>query len=511
MLTMYQQITIKTLKKQGKLNKEIARDLNCHRNTVRNVLCREFPIEKQTRRKQSYFATFKDRIEELLKKGITRIRIWEMLRDEYGVIKPYITLCKYVETAIEKKPEAFVVQNTASGEEAEVDFGYLGLIRDLSGVLRKAYGFVMVLCYSRHAYFGVVYNQSVQSFISACIAACEYFGGVPKRIKIDNLKAAVLKNRRYDLEFNQSFLEFAYHYGFVITPCTPYEPQQKGKVEKGVCYLKNNFMKGRTFTDRTDLERQLKGWMNSYANLRTHGTTRKIPYQVFITEEKDKLQKLPETPFSFYQSCQRLVKQNCHINLGTNYYSVSSQYVGKTVEVRWQDNLIKIIYRHEEIARHILGKGKGEYITTPAHFPDFKVYSETGYQAQYEEKMREIGPWAHSFFQQAVKENSSYWNRTVRKILGLVPLYGREKVEKAIKRALFYKAYQASIIKNILENHLEDAEIEQPLLSGTVLNQPETAETIAGQKTDMVTRELSYYQSIAKEGDDAQIPGSVMP
>lgn len=511
MLTMYQQITIKTLKKQGKLNKDIARDLNCHRNTVRNVLSREFPLEKQTRRKPSYFAVFKDRIEELLKKGISRIRIWEMLRDEYGIIKPYITLCKYVETNLEKEAASCIVQNTATGEEAEVDFGYLGLIRDLSGSLRKAYGLVMVLCFSRQAYYGVVYDQSVASLITACISAFSYFGGVPKRLKIDNLKSAILKNRRYDLEFNQNFLEFAYHYGFVIVPCTPYEPQQKGKVENGIGYLKNNFMKGRTFSDRMDLERRLKEWMDSYANLRIHGTTRKIPYQVFVTEEKDKLQKLPETPFSFYQSCQRLVKANCHINFGVNYYSVPSRYAGKTVEVRWQGNILKIIYQHEEIARHILGRGKGEYITNPAHYPDFKVYSQTGYQVKYEEKMRAIGPFAHSFFQQTVKQNSSYWVRTVRKVLGLVPVYGKEKLEKAIKRALFYKAYQASIIRNILEDNLEEAEIEQPLLSQTVLNRPETAETGIGKETDAVTRELDYYQTIVKEGDDAQIPGPVMP
>src|SRR3989344_466418 len=116
MLTMYQQITIKTLKKQGKKNGEIAKELSCHRNTVRNILSREGIIENQTRTKPSYFSPYHDRITAWLKTGITRVRIWEMLRDEYGINRPYITLCKYVEKHLGKKTEAYVVQEVAPGE-----------------------------------------------------------------------------------------------------------------------------------------------------------------------------------------------------------------------------------------------------------------------------------------------------------------------------------------------------------------------------------------------------------
>ena len=95
---------------------------------------------------------------------------------------------------------------------------------------------------------------------------------MPKRLKVDNLKAAVQRNQRYELEFNQDFLEFARHYTTVIVPCTPYSPEQKGKVESGIKYLQQNFVNGRVFTDSRDIAHKLKDWMTSYANQRVHGT-----------------------------------------------------------------------------------------------------------------------------------------------------------------------------------------------------------------------------------------------
>lgn len=88
------------------------------------------------------------------------------------------------------------------------------------------------------------------------------------------MKTAILRNQQYDLEFNQDFLEFCYHYNTVIIPCAPYSPEQKGTVESGIKYLQGNFISGRTFTDPTDMKRQLTDWMTNYANQRIHGTTR---------------------------------------------------------------------------------------------------------------------------------------------------------------------------------------------------------------------------------------------
>lgn len=486
MLTMYQQITVKTLAKQGTLNKDIATEMNCHRNTVSNILKREGIVEKQTRKKSSYFDMYHDRIKEYLQQDITRLRIWELLTEEHGLQRTYDAMCKYTQAQFGKKQTAYVVQVTKPGDEGEVDFGYLGLVKDhVSGLMKKAYVFIMTLSYSRDSYYGITYDQTVKSFISAHIQAFTYFGGISRRIKVDNLKAAILKNRRYDLEFNADFLLCAYHYGFVIAPCTPYEPQQKGKVESQVGYVKNNFWAGRTFDDAVDLERQLHQWMREYANLRMHGTTKRIPHEVFLLEERSTLQPLPITPFTFYETVRRLVKPNCHVSFENTYYSVPYVWVGKEIEVRTCGAIIKLYGNHQEIAMHVKNSTQGIYVTNPSHYPDYKIYSETGYQQKYEEKMRLIGPHAHELCTIIMETDHQGWNRTVRRILGLVPMYGATKVDKAIKRALHFHAYAYSTIKRICENNLEDTELEQLLIPSI------SAPIDTG--SDSLTRSLDYY------------------
>jgi len=483
---MYQQITIKTLKNQGKTNRDIASEMNCHRNTVSNILSRLHLIERQTRNKSSYFDRFFDLIKKYLDQKISRLRIWEILKAEYSMDRTYDGLCKYIQANFPKHRTAYVVQETDAGETAEVDFGYLGRFRDMStNLLKKAYVFIFTLCFSRSSFYCITYDQSVKSFIDAHAKAFSYFGGVPRRVKIDNLKAVVLKNRRYDLEFNKNFLEFSNHYNFVIVPCTPYEPQQKGKVESAVGYTKKNFMAGRVFINTLDLETRLSEWMKSYANCRIHGTTKQIPYDQFIKEEKHLLQPVPDCEFSFYESHTRLVAINCHICLDNNYYSVPYQYIDKSVEVRFDKNLIRIYAGNEEIALHPKSIGQGQYVTNPSHFPPDKCYSSTSYQKKYEDKMRLIGPSCLEFFHLVLQKHPSYWGRTIRKTLGLASQVGRDRIEAAIKRAIYFNAIDFNTLKNIIENNLESLELEHKIDNLIIFQE---------SQENSLDRSLNYYQ-----------------
>lgn len=375
MLTMYKQITIKTLKKQGIKNTEIARSVGCHRNTVLNVLERENFIEYQTRQKGSLFDPYKDQIKEWIEKKTSILRMFEILTETYGARSTYVNLCKYIQVNFPKQKEAFGVQITEPGEVAEIDFGYLGMLPGFSGQLIKTYGLVVVLPFSKDGYYAITYDQKLETLIKELENAFSYFGGVPRKLKVDNMKTAILKNQHYDLEFNQDFLEFAYHYNTVIVPCSPYSPEQKGTVESGIKYLQNNFIKGRMFKDDRDLKRQLNDWMNNYANQRVHGTTRKVPAFVFEVVEKEKLQPLPEEEFAFFNRCVRTVQANCHIHFENNYYSIPANFVGEEVTIRFNSRLLRIISGGEQVALHQKALGVGNYVTLRHHLPDYKVYS----------------------------------------------------------------------------------------------------------------------------------------
>ena len=362
--------------------------------------------------------------------------------------------------------EAFIVQDTLPGEEAEVDFGFAGLIPTSTGSLIKVWFFIMTLSYSREAYYEAVTDQSIETYIKCHIHSFEYFTGVPQRVKIDNLKAAVIIHRRYEIELNRQYLEFAQHYSFVIAPCTPRQPHQKGKVESGVGYVKKNFIAGRSFKDLQDLKTQLHAWMTRTANQRIHGTTKKIPHEQFTTIEKQYLQKMPENPYTFYVTLTRKVAANCHIHVDNNYYSVPSQLFGSMVEVRIQDHLLSVFESETSklVATHLLSQGKGEYVTNPNHYPHYKMYSQTALQAKYEEQMRSIGPYSHKLFLKVLQRDKGMWGITIRKILWLLPMFGKEKLEGAIKRALSFNATGYKIIKNICEHNLEKLELEPNLL-----------------------------------------------
>ncbi|EKD67209.1 MAG: integrase catalytic subunit [uncultured bacterium] len=479
MLTMYKQITIKTLDKQGLKQSEIAKQLGCHRHTIANVLQRENFIEKQTRAKGWLFDPYQTQIQEWIANDISILRMFEILTETYKVRSTYVNLCKYIQARFPKQQEAFGVQVTAPGEVAEIDFGYVGMFSGPSGKLVKTYGLAVILPYSRLDFYAITYDQKLETLIKELENAFTYFCGVPKRLKVDNMKTAILKNQHYDLEFNQDFLEFAYHYHTVIIPCTPYSPQQKGTVESGIKYLQGNFISGRTFQDHADMKRQLRNWMDNYANQRVHGTTRKVPVQVFLAEEKGKLQPLPDAPFSFFNRGVRIVASNCHVHFANNYYSVPSCHVGKEVTIRWNEHLLRIIHKGEQVALHMIRSDIGVYVTQRAHMPDYKVYSQTEHQARFEAKFANMGEDSHQYFRHLLKKEP-YWFRIVRSILGLREHYGDAAVNASLKRALYYHVRDVATIKNILEKRLYVVEIEPKLLDRN------TTENI-------LIRELTYY------------------
>jgi transposase len=480
---MYKQITIKTLNEQGEKKSEIARMMGCHRNTVRNILGRDKYIEKQTRDKSSGFTPYKALIQEWLDGDISRRRIYEMLHETHKIENTYHALCKYVQKQFPKKAEAFGVQLHEPGEEAEIDFGELGRFPGPDGKLVRTFGLAVILPYSRLDFYAICYDQKLETLCTELENAFEYFGGVPKRLKVDNMKTAVLKNQHYDLTLNPDFMEFASHYGTVIIPCTPYSPEQKGTVEAGIKYLQINFIAGRTFQDSADLKKQLRNWVDNYANKRIHGTTKRVPAVVFESVEKDKLQPLPEEKFSFFNRGTRIVAPNCHIHFENNYYSVPAIHAGKEVTVRWNNHLVRIIFEGEQVALHQRVNGQGNYVTQRNHLPDYKVYSETEYQARYETKMSEIGSDAHQYFNMLLKTKESYWFRTVKAILGLCEKYDKEEVNKALKRALYYNATDILTIKHILEKKLYLLDTEPKLLHVVDTNIQE----------NIFSRDLTYY------------------
>lgn len=492
MLTMYQQITIQTLVKQGRKKTEVAREMGCHRNTVRNIILVGLAREKQTREKLSYFASYHDQIKGWVDKEVSNLRMYEILTETYHITRTYDSLCKYIQKEFPKYREAFGVQVTSPGEEAEVDFGYAGLQPvNAPGVpvsRGKTWVLVVKLSHSRASYHEITHDQKVTTLTAGITRAFTSFGGVPKRLKVDNLRAAILNNQHFDLQFNQDFLEWANHYGCVIVPCTPYSPEQKGKVESEVKYVKGNFFVERIFSDVHDLCGQLSVWSKEYANKRIHGTTKTIPWDVLVGVERSSLQRLPETPYTTFERGTRTVAGNCHIFFGNNYYSVPSSLVGKTVTIRWSASVLRVIADNEEVTSHVIVSGVGQYVTRRSHLPEWKHYGQTEYQKKYEDQMIDIGACAHKYFQEILVKQHAYWFQSARSIIGLAKHYGNDVVNLALKRALRYMVVDIGTIRTIITKRLYELDTAPRLLDSPSSNISTTPSTM--------DRDLSYYQQL---------------
>jgi len=298
----------------------------------------------------------------------------------------------------------------------------------------------MRLSYSRLDYYEVVYDQRVETFIQCHINAFNYFGGIPQYIKIDNLKSAILNANFYEPIYQELYKNFAYHYGFHPLPCRVRRPNDKGKVESGIKYVKNNFFLGRTFKNEQELKERLNRWCN------------KVPQEVFEKEEKAKLIPLPQEEFKLVKVGTRKVYHDCHIYVDYNYYSVPFSYVGKEVEIELSKNLLKVYYQGKEITVHPRLSGRGKFRTNNSHYPAYKRYSDTEYQEKYQVKMSHIGRYSEQLFFLVIKEHPRDWNRTVQGILSLKKTYPDKVIEAACKRALSFGVTRYSVIKNICHN-----------------------------------------------------------
>ena len=273
-------ITIETLWRQGKNKSEISRltghDWKTVQKTIRCIQNGEYPAKKV---REKLLDKNKEKIVEFLEQGLSGVRIAEELK-ALGSHVSYAAVKKYIAT-IKCREDISIRFHTKAGEEAQVDFGYVGLTPDNFGKKRKTWVFNMRLSYSRYDYYEKVYDQKVETFIQCHINAFRFYNGCPEYIKIDNLKAAILEANFYEPTYQRLYKQFADYYGVKIIPCRVRNPQEKGKTESGIKYVKNNFFRGRKFINGDDVDRRLYNWVIGTCNTRIHGTTRKVPQEVF--------------------------------------------------------------------------------------------------------------------------------------------------------------------------------------------------------------------------------------
>lgn len=386
-----------------------------------------------------------------LDQGLTAQRIYQDLVAEQGYSGSYDSVKRFVRRC-GSSPEWPVRRlECAPGTEAQVDFGTGAPVIGPDGRRRKTNVFRVVLSHSRKAYSEATYRQTAEDFIRCLENAFTHFGGVPQTLVIDNLKAAVHQPDWFDPELNPKLQSFCEHYGTVVLPTKPRTPQHKGKIERGIGYVKGNALKGRTFSSLEEQNRHLATWEATIADTRIHGTTRRQVGKVFLDIERACLRPLPVERFPFFHEAQRIVSRDGHIEVAKAYYSVPPEYLGGTVWTRWDARLVRVFdQRWRQIAIHARHE-QGRFSTHAAHLPREKINGIERGATWLLTKVGLIGPqtkaWAEAMFQ----HRGIAGLRVLQGLINLARRHRHEALERACGVALSYEAFRLRTVRQLLD------------------------------------------------------------
>ncbi len=449
-------ISKNTVKKYRAILEKITENHPVHENEIEKIM-KEFRNIRQEERHSENFGwllTNVEMVNELSSKCENLIRLNEVLSDK-GFRGSYSSLIRFM-SKHKKMSESPVMRiETKAGEIAQVDFGSIGRIRDEdTGELVKAYVFVMVLGFSRDAYYEIVKSQDVATWIDCHIHAFEHFGGVTSVVIPDNLKSAIIKASYLDPTANRSYADLAVHYGFQIDPCLPATPTHKGKVESGVKYVKNNFIPLRSFRNFTDANSQLADWNKNTARERIHGTTRRKPSELFDVYEKGQLS--PVSPLRFEISIWKKLKvyRDIHIQFDNAYYSAPHELRGEYVWARKTLSQVAIFHENQLVSVHFPAQ-PGVRRTKKEHYPPDKTRYMAWDTTYCLKRAEEIGDATHHMVNKLLNEEPIRNLRSAQNIIRLEKKYAREKLDDAIRHAISFGNFTYRTVKNILENDLD--------------------------------------------------------
>jgi transposase len=355
---------IKELRSEGLSIRAIAQRTGLSRNTVRKVLRGEHRLVVASGPRGSKVEPFKDYLRERFERyQLSAVRLFAEIQG-MGYSGSLPTVRRFVQRL--KGPsrrlrQVTVRYETPPGKQAQADWADCGRFTGGDGVAFTVYVFVMVLSYARMLFVQFTTSMRLAQLLRCHSLAFEYFGGLPAQILYDNMKQI----RTGPGQLNEQFRDYADHYGFAIKTHRPYRPRTKGKVERMVDYIKDNFLAGRTFGSLDELNAQTRHWLEHTANARVHGTTGLIPKEQWPLETLTPFHGRPA--FESMRPVRRTVNNEAMVHYHGSRYSVAPSYAGQTVRVHSEGGCIHVHGGDTIIAEHRAAHRTGQCIVAKDH------------------------------------------------------------------------------------------------------------------------------------------------
>lgn len=382
---------------------------------------------------------YRPRIKDMLTTN-TVTTVHQRLRDEDGLQVGISSFRRYVWREFPDHADRAKVTvlrpEVAPGEEAQIDYGLLGSWLDpQTQRVRRVWAFVMVLACSRHLFVRPVLRLDAQAWVAAHVAGLSFFGGVPRRLVIDNLRTGVDRPDLYDPKLNRAYAELAAHYGTLVDPARARKPKDKPRVERQMAYVRDSFWRGRTWTGEAAMQAAALTWCVEVAGRRPHraldGAT---PLAVFEAVEAPALAPLPAEPFELACWSAPKVGPDCHVKVGAALYSVPWRLIGRRVDARQTQHRVEV-FVDGQLVKTWTRVERGRQ-TDWADYPPAKVAFYMRTPSWCRRRAGELGPAVAELVAGLLAGGALHQLRAAQGVLGLADRHGPERLDAACRRAI---------------------------------------------------------------------------
>jgi transposase len=407
--------------------------------------------------------------QELHRTGVNRWVLWGEYKLEHPDGYSYSQFCEHFKQWSATQSATMHLDHTP-GDKVFIDFTgkKLYLVDPDSGEQIPVEVYVAILGYSQLTYVEAVASQQKIDYMRATENALQYFGGTPKVLVPDNLKSAVQKAGKFEAQLNEQFFEMANHYQTSVLPTRSYKPRDKSLVEGAVNTAYSRIfapLRNQVFYSLAVLNQAIVDLLEAHNNLpfQRNPQSRR---QIFEAEEKALLQPLPVERFEVKQFREVTVMKNCHVQLHDDhhYYSVPYRYIGKKVKLIYSTTQVSVFYNKERIACHNRERKAYGYTTHKQHLPSSHQFVSEWNPDKFINWAARIDPLVKDYITR-ILDGKTYPEQAYRSCVGILSQekkVGRERLVKAVERAIQFGAYNYTTIHKILLLGLDRMEPAEP-------------------------------------------------
>ena len=429
--------------------RQIAQRLRIGRKTVKKYLDHPERTVSDRKPKASKLDAYREKIDSFLEEfpAVKAPVVLQRLKTEgfdgrVTIVRSYLQKKRSEQG---RNREAFIRFESAPGRQLQIDWGHFGTLTHGKSV-RKLYALAVIESYSRMLYVEFTHSQKQEALHQGLLNAFSFFNGTTEEIVVDNMLTAVTERCGSVIRFNDAFLDFLRIFKIVPRACHIRSPQEKGKIEKSIDYLRQNFWPLRSFNDLMDVQGQVNQWRDGVCNVRVHQTTGDRPIDRFAGVS---LRPLPPLLPDCRESATLLVHQDFAVRFDDNSYTAPPWTIGRRLTLKADQTMVTLYHREIQVAIHHRSWERKKRIELPSHQEQVKKLHRRLWQDRDIALLSSLGPEAVDYLAALVNARQLI-KKSVLKLLQLKDQYGAVSLLCAIRKAMLHKAYGADYIENIL-------------------------------------------------------------